>query len=85
MTGGSGKDYFVYAAAGFGTDIITDYEDGLDKLKVHSSIANNIAAFSIANNGTTNVVLTQTSSPANTFTLQAASAINITAADFLFY
>jgi hypothetical protein len=30
-------------------------------------------------------VLTQISSPTNTITLNAASAINITVADFLFY
>jgi Ca2+-binding RTX toxin-like protein len=85
MTGGAGKDLFVYSAAGFGQDIITDFEDGFDKLKVHSSIANNIAAFNITGNGTTNVVLTQISSPTNTIMLQSAGAINITAADFLFY
>jgi Ca2+-binding RTX toxin-like protein len=86
MTGGLGaKDYFVYSAAGFGQDRITDFEDNLDKLKVHSSVATSIAAFSIAGNGSTNVVLTQISSPTNTITLQGASAITITAADFLFY
>ena len=85
LTGGRGNDYFVFSNAGFGTDIITDYEDGLDKVKVHSSIANNIAAFNITGNGTTSVVLTQISSPTNTITLQGATAINITAADFVFY
>jgi Ca2+-binding RTX toxin-like protein len=85
LTGGSGRDIFVYSAAGFGQDIITDFEDGLDRLKVHSSIANNISAFNINGNGSTNVVLTQISSPSNTITLQGASAITITAADFLFY
>jgi hypothetical protein len=44
-----------------------------------------IAAFSITGNGSTSVLLTQMSSPTNTITLQGASAINITAADFLFY
>ncbi len=86
MTGGLGaKDYFIYAAAGFGQDIITDFEDNLDKLKVHSSVATSIAAFSITGNGSTNVVLTQISSPTNAITLQGASAITITATDFLFY
>jgi Ca2+-binding RTX toxin-like protein len=86
MTGGLGvKDYFIYSAAGFGQDVVTDFEDNLDKLKVHSGVATSIAAFSITGNGSTNVVLTQISSPTNTITLQSASAINITAADFLFY
>jgi Ca2+-binding RTX toxin-like protein len=85
MTGGAANDYFVFSAAGFGQDRISDFEDNLDKLKVHSSVATSIAAFSIAGNGSTNVVLTQLSSPTNTITLQSASAINITAADFLFY
>jgi Ca2+-binding RTX toxin-like protein len=85
LRGGSGKDLFVYSAAGFGQDIIVDFEDASDKLKVHSSIANNIAAFNITGNGSTSVLLTQMSSPTNTITLQSTSAINITAADFLFY
>jgi Ca2+-binding RTX toxin-like protein len=85
LTGGTEKDYFIYSAAGFGQDIITDFHDGLDKLKVHSSVANNISAFSITNNGTTSVVLTQISSPTNTITLQSASALTITATDFVFY
>jgi Ca2+-binding RTX toxin-like protein len=85
LRGGSGKDIFVYSAAGFGQDVIVDFEDGLDRLKVHSSIASNISAFNITGNGSTNVVLTQIASPTNTITLQSASAITITAADFLFY
>jgi Ca2+-binding RTX toxin-like protein len=87
MTGGTGNDYFVFSAAGFGQDVVTDFADGFDKLKVHSSIANNISAFNITGNGTTNVLLTQISSPTNTITLQSgsASAINVTAADFAFY
>jgi len=85
MTGGTGSDYFVFSAANSGQDVITDFADGFDRLKVHSSIANNISAFNISGNGSTNVVLTHISSPTNTITLQAASAINITAADFVFY
>jgi Ca2+-binding RTX toxin-like protein len=85
LAGGAALDYFVYSAAGFGQDIITDFQDGLDKLKVHSSVANNISAFNITGNGTTSVVLTQISSPTNIITLNAATAINITAADFVFY
>jgi Ca2+-binding RTX toxin-like protein len=85
LTGGSGKDVFVYSATGFGQDIITDFEDGSDRLKVHSSNANNIAAFSITGNGSTSVLLTQILSPTNTITLQGTSAITITALDFVFY
>ncbi len=85
LRGGTGNDYFVYSAAGFGQDVITDFADGFDGLKVHSSIANNISAFNITGNGTTSVMLTQIAVPANTITLNSASAITITAADFVFY
>jgi Ca2+-binding RTX toxin-like protein len=85
LSGGAAKDYFVYSAAGFGQDVITDFQDGFDKLKVHSSIGNNISAFNITGNGSTNVVLTQISSPTNTITINSAAAINITALDFQFY
>ncbi len=39
LSGGAAKDYFVYSAAGFGQDVILDFEDGRDKIKVHSSVA----------------------------------------------
>jgi Ca2+-binding RTX toxin-like protein len=85
LTGGTGNDNFVYSAAGFGQDVITDFQDGADKLKVHSSIATNITFFNITGNGTTSVVLTQIAAPTNTITLQGASAITISSADFIFY
>jgi serralysin len=85
LSGGAARDYFVYSAAGFGQDVIMDFEDGVDKLKVHSSVAADISAFTISGNGTSSVLLIQTSAPANTLVIGGAVAINITAADFLFY
>lgn len=62
-----------------------DFEDGLDKLKVHSSVAADISAFMIWGNGRSSVPLTQTSAPAVTIVIADAAALNMTAGDFLLY
>jgi Ca2+-binding RTX toxin-like protein len=85
MTGGAGGDLFVYAAGGFGQDAITDFQDGFDKLKVHSSVADAFADFSISGNGTSGVTIALAADPAQTITLQGSSPMTISAADFLFY
>jgi Ca2+-binding RTX toxin-like protein len=90
MTGGALRDFFVYtetiASGGWGADTITDWQDGLDLLKIASVTgADNIADFAIAGQGTNHVVLALAASPTNTITLDSASAITITAADFVFY
>jgi Ca2+-binding RTX toxin-like protein len=85
LTGGSGRDQFVYSVANPGDDVITDFEDGLDKLKMHGLVATSVLDFSIAGNGTTSVMLTLPSDPGFSISLNAATAIHITAADFLFF
>jgi hypothetical protein len=85
MTGGSHGDVFVFTDAAFGQDTITDYQDGLDHLKVFSAVADDIADFAIANNGTNTVTLTLIADNSNTITIQGAAPITITAADFVFY
>ena len=74
------------ASGGFGADTITDWEDGLDGIKIDSpGVATSLADFSIAGNGTASVLLTLNALPSSSIALHAASAITITAADFLFY
>ena len=87
MTGGVGKDQFLYVDAAFGQDTITDFQDGLDYFKIFSAVATSFADFSIVGNGTSNVTVTLIADPSNTIHVlgNAASIVNLTAADFLFY
>jgi Ca2+-binding RTX toxin-like protein len=85
MTGGSQGDVFVFVDAAFGRDVVTDFEDGLDTLKVFSAVADGIADFTITGNGTGNVVLTLDADPANSITLRGAAPITITNDDFVFF
>jgi Ca2+-binding RTX toxin-like protein len=85
MTGGTEGDVFVFVDAAFGQDTITDFVDGSDSFKVFSAVADDIADFAIANNGTTTVTLTLIADNTNTITIQGAAPITITGADFVFY
>jgi serralysin len=89
MTGGADRDYFIYietaAAGGFGADTVTDWQDGLDILKIDMPVADSIADFAIAGNGTATVTLTLIGAAGNSITLNGAGPITITAADLLFY
>ncbi|MFD0915795.1 hypothetical protein ACFQ14_05185 [Pseudahrensia aquimaris] len=88
LTGGAGRDYFQYVFAGFDHDTITDYEDGLDYLRVFSAVADEVSDFTIAGNGTSSVTLALNDGTGdNTITLNSGNGSNITidAGDFLFY
>jgi Ca2+-binding RTX toxin-like protein len=85
MTGGSQGDVFVFLDAAFGQDTIADYQDGLDRFKVFSAVADDVSDFTISGNGTTSVILTLIAGNTNSITIQGAALITITAADFVFY
>ncbi|MFD0915793.1 beta strand repeat-containing protein [Pseudahrensia aquimaris] len=88
LTGGSDRDYFQYVVAGFDHDTITDFQDGLDYLRIFSNVADEISDFTIAGNGTSSVLLTLNDGTGeNTITLNSddGSNIIIDSGDFLFY
>ncbi|MFD0917286.1 beta strand repeat-containing protein [Pseudahrensia aquimaris] len=88
LTGGADRDYFQYVFAEFDHDTITDYEDGLDYLRVFSDVATAVTDFTITGNGTSSVLLTLNDGTGdNTITLNSGNGSNITidASDFLFY
>jgi Ca2+-binding RTX toxin-like protein len=85
LTGGNQADLFVYVEANFGADVVTDFTDGSDRLKVFSAVANDISDFNITGNGTTSVMLTLATDPNQSITLNGPAAITITATDFVFY
>jgi Ca2+-binding RTX toxin-like protein len=89
MTGGAGGDVFLYARADFGRDMIRDFQDGLDLLKVSSAVADSFDDFVLFGNGTNYVTMAvQMGEPLGVIILHSGSddiPITITAADFLFY
>ena len=50
LTGGSGADVFVFAA-GFGSDVVTDFQDGTDRFDVRTHPALSFSELSVANVG----------------------------------
>jgi serralysin len=89
LTGGALRDDFFYtetvASGGWGSDTITDFQDGVDFLRFAIPVADAFADFTITGNGTTSVTLALAAAPANTIVLNGASAITLSAADFLFF
>lgn len=81
LTGGVGKDRFHFDAPASGSDIITDFEDGIDKLSFSLAVADNISDFTITGNGTNAVVLTF---GGESITLNGVAPITIDSADLLF-
>lgn len=81
LTGGNGKDRFHFDVPNFGTDIITDFEDGIDKLSFATTVADNISDFVITGNGTNAVVVTYNG---ESITLNGLAPITIDSADLLF-
>jgi Ca2+-binding RTX toxin-like protein len=85
MFGGAAGDFFLFIGTSTGNDEIMDFADGADRLKVHSSLANDISDFIIAGNGSTHVHIELVGDPGVSFALDSAAVINITAADFVFF
>ena len=85
MYGRGGIDTFKYTARGFGQDKVMDYVDGTDRLSFGSTVATDISNFTITGNGTNQVIMTLTSDPSSSVTLNGAAPITITNADIDFF
>jgi len=81
LKGGAGGDTFVFNAAAFGDDKITDYQDNLDKLSFSLSVADSFDDFVITGNGTKIVTVTH---GADSIILTSTVAFTLAADDFLF-
>lgn len=80
MTGGAGGDIFVFAALQ-GANVITDFEDNVDKISL-VGVAN-FAALTIVD-GAGGATVTFEASPTTAITLTGINASQLTAADFFF-
>jgi Ca2+-binding RTX toxin-like protein len=83
LYGGGGSDTFHYTALTFGTEIISDFEDGADKLRFNGIAGvDNITDFLITGNGTASIQL-QISGQSITLS-NSGGLITLTNGDFLF-
>lgn len=80
LTGGEGADVFIVQPNRDGSDVITDYQDGSDKLSLNGSLTfNNLT---ISNNGGNTVIADKITGQALTV-LQGIDSSTIDASDFL--
>jgi Ca2+-binding RTX toxin-like protein len=56
LTGGQGADVFVFAASG-GRDIVTDFELGLDRIRLEGITVQGLEHFDLDGNGVLDAVL----------------------------
>ncbi|MEZ5842691.1 MAG: calcium-binding protein [Hyphomicrobiaceae bacterium] len=83
ITGGAGGDFF-YFANGFGTDTITDFEDGSDRFNLAAiSGLDNFDQLTITQDGA-DVVISVTATPADTIRVEGALVAQFSASDFFF-
>jgi Ca2+-binding RTX toxin-like protein len=81
LYGGAGLDTFRFAEIGFGNDTIADFADGTDKISLGLSVAGHVSDLTITGNGTSTVTI---SVAGQSIIVKGASAITLTADDFLF-
>jgi Ca2+-binding RTX toxin-like protein len=83
MTGGTGMDWFRAIAFGFGHDTVTDFENGVDKLRFTGMAGvDDFSDFVVTTNGDGWAVVTL--SDGSSITLTGMLASDVDASDFLF-
>ncbi|HYE44085.1 MAG TPA: hypothetical protein VEA15_11900, partial [Caulobacteraceae bacterium] len=82
MTGGADTDWFWLASAGTGNDVVTDFEDGLDKVRI-TNVAGveDFSDLAVSTNGSGWAVITLPDG--STLTLEGLAAADVDAGDFL--
>ncbi len=82
LTGGSGADQFRYTESIFGVDLITDFEDGVDKINLIGSglVPGDFSATQVGSTAR----LTLAVNPSNIINLANMNIADITPADFVF-
>ncbi|MFD0917670.1 calcium-binding protein [Pseudahrensia aquimaris] len=87
LYGGKHQDQFRFVQAEFGSDIIHDFQDGLDTLRFFSAVADAFNDFTISDNGTASVTVSLNASPSNMISVNSSdgSMITLDASDFSFY
>ncbi|MFN4059017.1 MAG: calcium-binding protein [Roseinatronobacter sp.] len=79
LTGGSGADVFVFAN-GFGNDVVTDFQSGIDRFDFRAHSASSFAQLIVTNAGGNATI---SDGLGNTILVQGAAGL-IDAGDFIF-
>ncbi|HYE42190.1 MAG TPA: calcium-binding protein, partial [Caulobacteraceae bacterium] len=82
LTGGADNDQFVFIGGATGTDVITDFENGADKIRLFSTSADDYSDLAIADNGSGGVTITLPDG--SVITLQNTLYADMDASDFGF-
>ena len=85
LTGGTGFDEFGYPEAGWGSDTILDFTDGVDKLIFDSSLPPLFANFTISGNGTASVQIRLNGLLAQEIILIGTGSITFDASDITLF
>ncbi len=83
MAGGAGSDKFVFSNNKFGDDLITGFEDGVDRIDL-SAFDIRMRDLTIVNNGQDDVAVYIHGYLSESIILNSVSPINLTSADFIF-
>ena len=83
LTAGGGADEFVISALGSGADTVTDFQDGLDLIRIYGiGVADEFSDLVVASNGSGGTLITLPDG--STITLTAIDPTDIDASDFIF-
>ena len=84
LTGGGGADRFILNAGAFGADVITDFENGVDKIRILESafatVGDGFSDLTISANGSGWAVVTF--ADGSSITLTGVTVAQVDASDF---
>ncbi len=81
LNGGAGNDIFEFGDLVSGTDVITDFQDGVDRIEFDLDTVNSMRDITITSQADGDALI---SWAGGSIELQGVSAASLTAADFLF-
>jgi Ca2+-binding RTX toxin-like protein len=84
LTGGADADTFRFSDMGFGSDTITDWQDGIDHISIALPLETNFTGLTFAGQGTTQVVVRGFNGTGSAIIVKADAAFTLDAGDFVF-
>jgi Ca2+-binding RTX toxin-like protein len=84
LVGGADADTFRFTDLSFGSDIISDWQDGVDKISIAPALEGSFAGLTFAGNGTTQVIVRGFNGTGSAIIVRADAAFTLDASDFLF-
>lgn len=84
LTGGTEADTFRFSDLSFGSDTITDWQDGVDKISIAAVLETSFVGLTFTGNGTTDVTVRGFNGTGSAIVVHATAAFTLDAGDFLF-